>query len=118
MATEHDMSKEEFLQGYSQSKELAESIKKDQKWVYYLIVGSFGLIIILNYLFPNVYWIEKRPVYNFKSGLIGLFLTFFGIIILLNVLCIFKGSLLGWFVLMILSIALLYFGLPLLIGLS
>jgi len=118
MATEHDMSKEELLHGYQHSKQLAESIKNDQRWLYYLIVGSFGLIIILNYLFPNVYWLEKRPVYDFKFGLIGLFLTFFGIIILLNVLCIFKGSLLGWFVLIALSIALLYFGLPLLIGLS
>jgi uncharacterized protein YacL len=118
MATEHDMSKEELLHGYQHSKQLAESIKNDQKWLYYLITGSFVLIIILNYLFPNVYWLEKRPVYDFKFGLTGLFLTFFGVIIFINVLFIFKGSLLGWVVLIALSITLLYFGLPLLIGLS
>ena len=119
MATEYDMSKEEFLQGYKQSKQLSESVKGNQKWVYYLIVGSLGLIIILNYLFPNVYWLEKKPVYNFKYGLIGLFLTFFGFIILISMLCIIKGgSILVWIAAIAFSIALLYFGLPLLIGLS
>ncbi|MDI6826416.1 MAG: hypothetical protein QMD36_04480 [Candidatus Aenigmarchaeota archaeon] len=115
MAAEPEMSEEEYSRGYKQSKELAESLKKDQKWIYYLIAGSFGLIVILNYLFPSVYWTEKRPVYNVKGGLIGLILTFFGVIILMSMLCIVKGgSLLIWVVLIALSIALIYFGLPLL----
>jgi uncharacterized protein YacL len=116
MASEIEMSREEFLRGYYQTKKLAESMKKNDRWLYLSILGSFILIILLNYFFPDIIWVEKKPLYDANFGLIGLVLTFFGIIILTNVICIFKGSFLGWILLLAISILLIYFGFPLLLG--
>jgi uncharacterized protein YacL len=118
MAADCELTEKELLYGYQQSKQLVDTQKKDQRWLYYLIAGSFGLIIILNYMFPHLYWVENRPLYDLKKGFIGLTLMFFGIIILLNILCIFNGSLQAWIFLIIICIVLIYFGLPLLTGFS
>jgi uncharacterized protein YacL len=64
------------------------------------------------------FWVENRPIYDLKKGLIGLVMMFFGIVFLFNVLCVFKGSFQSWVLGIILCIILIYFGLPLLIGLS
>lgn len=93
---------------------------EDQKWIYYLTTGSFILLVIMNYIFPDFYLI-KTP-YNFKAGLIGVGLTFFGAIFLLNALFTGGGeglnSILIWLFGAILSVILVYFGIPLLFGFS
>jgi hypothetical protein len=118
MAINFEPTEKELLYGYQQSKQLLDTQKKDYKWLYYLIAGSFGLIIILNYMFPHVYWVENRPVYDLNKGLIGLFMMFFGIIVLLNLMLLFKGSFEGFILGIIICVILIYFGLPFLIGLS
>ena len=118
MVVESEITEKELLYGYQQSKQLVDMQKNDQKWLYYLLAVSFGSIIILNYAFPNVYWIENRPVYDLKKGFVGLIFIFFGLILSLNILFIFKGSFQDWILIIIISIVLIYFGLPFLTGLS
>jgi len=91
---------------------------EDQRWIYYLTAGSFVLLLIMNFIFPESYSI-KIP-YDYKAGFIGVGLTFFGTIFLLNFL--FFGKTGGLTTILItlfsasLSVILLYFGIPLLFG--
>ena len=119
MVIEANTTKEYLLRG----KEFLSKVKKDQKWLYYSLLGSFGLIVLLNYVFPDVYWIGKKPMHDVKNGFMGLILTFFGCAFLLNALffrSIVKGTfgyyLLTWFIGVVLCIGFLYFGLPLFLG--
>jgi len=119
MVIEANTTKEYLLRG----KELLSKVRKDQKWLYYSLLGSFGLIVLLNYVFPNVYWIEKNPIYDIKNGFIGLILTFFGCAFLLNALFFrsigketFGYYALTWFIGVVLCMVLFYFGLPLFLG--
>ena len=93
---------------------------EDQTWIYYLTAGSFAFLIIMNYLLPETYSIQ--PSYDFKVGLIGLGLTAFGMVFLLCLLCFGSAdnltSILIWFILAAITVALLYFGVPLLFGFS
>ena len=123
------MSKEEvFLRDVKKDKKnfrinfqlIFQKILQDQKWVYYSLIGSFVLLIILNNFIPMS--VEVAP-YNFKSGLLGMTLTFFGTFCLINlmVLEIGKGTSMLSFIFtcsisLVLSIVLLYFGLPLFLG--
>jgi len=119
MVIEANTMKEYLLHG----KELLSRLKEDQKWVYYFLTGSFVLIILLNYVFPDVYWIGKKPMYDVKNGFKGLILTFFGCVFLLNALFFrsigketFGYYALTWFIGVVLCIGFLYFGLPLFLG--
>lgn len=124
------MSKEEvFLRNVKKSKKkknfrinfqaIWQKISQDQKWVYYSIAGSFVLLIILNFFIPAT--TEATP-YNFKEGLLGMILTFFGLFCLINLLLLEIGKqstlsfVLTTLVSIILAIVLLYFGLPLFFG--
>ncbi len=118
MAVDCEPTEKELLYGYQQSKQLVDAQKNNQRWLYYLIVGSFGLILILNYMFPHVYWVDNRPAYSLNKGLIGLIMMFFGIIVILNLIFLFQGSFQGLIFGIIICIILIYFGLPFLIGFS
>jgi len=111
MAVKVYMSKEEIIQSINQIKRL-ELQKKDQRWLYLLWVGSFALIIFLNYMFPNIYPVEKRPVYDLKNGFIGLILTLFGFVFFLNAF-FFKKAGIQTIIFTIICVILLYYGLPL-----
>jgi len=118
------MSKEEvFLRDVKKTKKNFrinfETIFQDQKWLPYSLIGSFILLIILNNFIPTT--VETKP-YNFKSGLLGLTLTFFGLFCLINLMLLEIGKESVWSFLFtslisfILAIVLLYFGLPFLLG--
>jgi polyferredoxin len=118
MTIEYKPKKEFFLQGNEQNKELMIRQKENQKWLYYLIIGSFGFITLLNFLMPDFHWVGPKPL-NIKIGFMGLILTFFGSIFFFSAFFAEGGS--GWFDLswwlrVILCIVLLYFGLPMLFG--
>ncbi len=125
------MSKEEvFLRNVKKKKKkknfrinfktIWQKISQDQKWIYYSIIGSFILLIVLNFFIPAT--TEAAP-YNFKEGFLGMILTFFGLFCLINfsLLEISKGQTMWSFlftvlVSAVLAIILLYFGLPLFFG--
>ena len=123
------MSKEEvFLRDVKKNKKnfrinfqlIFQKILQDQKWVYYPLIGSFVLLIILNNFIPIT--VEVAP-YNFESGFLGMTLTFFGVFCLINLMLleIGKGTSTLSFIFtcsisLVLSIVLLYFGLPLFLG--
>ena len=117
------MSDEELLEGIKQTHQSVEMYKKDQRWLYLLWVGSFALILFLNYMFPNIYSVEKRPIYDFKSGFIGLVLTVFGFTFFFNAF-FFRGVgvesilfyIFTWIIGAIICVVLLYYGLPLFFG--
>ena len=118
MTIELKPTEEYFLRGEEQNKELLSRYKEDQKWLYYLIIGSFGLITLLNFLMPNFHWVEPKPL-NIKIGFIGAIFTFFGAIFFARAFFIAGGeSLLDvyWWICVILCIVLFYFGLPILFG--
>lgn len=114
MAVKNRMSEEDIIQSINQTKQSLELQKKDQRWLYLLVVGSFALMVFLNYTFTNIYSVEKRP-YNIKSGFIGLILTFFGFTLFLNVF-FFKSTGKGFILFAIICVILLYYGLPLLLN--
>ena len=89
---------------------------EDQRWLYYLIIGSFGILVILNYTLPNVYLTESKPVYDLKDGLMGLILMFFGIFFVFNALII--GDIKFWIIEVVLFLIFVYFGLPFLLGMK
>ena len=110
--------KEYFLRGEEQNKELMSRQKEDQKWIYYIIIGSFGLITLLNFMMPNYHWTKSEPI-NIEWGFIGMMLTFFGSVFFLRAFFLSGGVNwydMGWWLCVILSIVLLYFGLPILFG--
>jgi hypothetical protein len=116
MATEKPK-KESYILGCEQNKELLSRHKENQKWLYYLIIGSFGLIILLNFLIPNFHWIKPEPI-GIKFGFMGLILTVFGSIFFFSAFFAEGGDWfdLHWWLRVILCIILLYFGLPMLFG--
>ena len=123
MAVKLRMSEEDIIQSIKQTKQSLELHKKDQRWLYLVWIGSFVLLIFLNYTFPNIYSIEKRPVYDVNSGFVGLILTIFGFTFFLNAFFfrgIGKESILFYFLTWVIGaticVVLLYFGLPLLFG--
>jgi len=118
MAIELKPTEEYFLRGEEQNKELLSRYKEDQKWLYYLILGSFGFIILLNFLMPDFHWVGPKPL-DIKLGFMSVVLTFFGMIFFVR--AFFKEGAEGWldiywWLSVILSIVLLYFGLPILFG--
>ena len=118
MAIELKPDKEYFLRGNEQNKELVSRYKEDQKWVYYMIIGSFGLITLLNFLMPGYHWTKPEPI-DIEWGFVGVILMFFGSIYFISAFFAEGGS--GWFdlywwLLVILCIVFLYFGLPILFG--
>jgi len=118
MVIEVEPTKEHFLHGEEQNKELLSRQKEDQRWVYYLIIGSFGLITLLNFLIPNFHWIKPEPI-EIKFGFIGVILTFLGSVFFFRAFFLKGGGNwfdLYWWLCVILSIVLLYFGLPILFG--
>jgi uncharacterized protein YacL len=108
--------KEELLEGEKQVKKLLEMSKYNQKWLYYLIIGSFGSLIILNFIIPNNYLVKIKPSYDMKNGFIGLVLVVFGAFLLTKIIMYEETEFLGWFIIVILCLILLYFGLPLYLG--
>jgi len=122
MAVKIRMSKEDVIQSINQTKQFLGIQKRDQRWLYLLIAGSFALIVFLNYTLPNVYSVEKKP-FNIKNGFIGLILTVFGFTFLINAL-FFRGIggesiifyIFTWIVGATICIILLYYGLPLFFG--
>jgi len=86
---------------------------EDQRWLGFSVIGSFVLLIILNYIFP--YKPIEKTQFEMKSGFFGVALTFLGALFLLNAL-VTGGEFLPWLIGAVLCIALLYFGLPLLFG--
>jgi len=123
MAIKLIMSDEDLLEGIKQSHQSVEMCKKDHKWLYLLVVGSFALLVFLNYTLPNISIIEKRPIYDFKSGFIGLVLTVFGFTFFFNAF-FFRGIggesiifyVFTWIIGAIICVVLLYYGLPLFFG--
>jgi hypothetical protein len=118
MAIELKPTKEYFLRGEEQDKELLSRQKENQKWVYYVIIGSFGLITFLNFMIPDYHWNRPEPI-EIKWGFVGMILTFFGSIFFLRAFFVKGGSEwfdLYWWLSVILSIILLYFGLPIILG--
>ena len=118
MTIDFNPNKEYFLRGEEQNKQLLNGQEEDQKWIYYVIIGSFCLITLLNFMVPGFHWIKPEPI-EIKWGFIGVILTFFGSILFLRAFFLSGGK--GWFDLywwlcVILSIVLLYFGLPILFG--
>ena len=118
------MSKEEvFLRDVKKEKKNFrinfEVIFQDQRWIPYVVIGSFILLIILNYFIPAT---PKVAPYNFESGLLGLGLTFFGVFCLINLMLLEIGKESVWsfiftsLISFVLAIVLLYFGLPLFLG--
>ena len=118
MAIELKPTKEYFLRGNEQIKELVNRYKEDQKWVYFLVFGSFSLITLLNFIMPGYHWIKPEPI-DIEWGFIGVVLTFFGSLFFLRSFFFEGGGNwldLYWWLCVILSIVLLYFGLPILFG--
>ncbi len=118
MVIEPKPTKEYFLRGNEQNKELLSRQKEKQNWIYYIIIGSFGLITLLNFMIPDYHWAKPEPI-GIKIGSMGMTLTFFGSIFFLRAFFVKGGS--GWFdaywwLSVILCIILLYFGLPILFG--
>ena len=118
MAIKIEPTKEYFLRGEEQNKELLSRYKEDQKWIYYMIIGSFGLITLLNFLMPGFHWVKPELI-DIKYGFVGVILTFFGSMFFIRAFFFSGGE--GWFNLwwwlcVILSIVLLHFGLPMLFG--
>jgi len=105
--------KEELLEGERQVKQSLEMYKSNQKWLYYLLVGSFGLLVILNTIIPSNYLVRSRPSYDIKNGFIGLVLVAFGSFFLLHVIMYEEIEFLRWFIVLVIAAVLLYFGLPL-----
>jgi len=123
MAVKIYMSKEEIREGIKQTYQSVDMCKKDHKWLYLLWIGSFALLVFLNYTLPNIYTIEKKPIYDVEIGFVGLILTVFGFTFFLN--AFFFRSIGGetiifyiftWIVGAIICVTLLYFGLPLFFG--
>jgi len=118
MTIEIKPTKEYFLRGEEQNKELLIRQKENQNWIYYIIIGSFGLITLLNFLMPNFHWIKPEPV-DIKFGFIRVILTFFGSLFFFRAFFLEGGGTwfdLRWWLCVILTIILLYFGLPILFG--
>lgn len=123
MAVELRMSEEELLKGIKQSNQSVEMCKKDQRWLYLLVIGSFGLLVAMNYNFPNLYPIEKKPIYDANYGFLGLVLTGFGISFFFNAIffrSIGEESIIffifTWLIGAVLCVFLLYYGFPLFFG--
>lgn len=118
MTIEIEPEKEYFLKGNEQCKELLMRHKENQKWIYYVIIGSLSLITILNFMIPNFHWIKPDPI-NIKLGFVGVILVFFGSVFFFRA---FIQSVaenwfdLYWWICVILTIVLFYFGLPILFG--
>lgn len=86
---------------------------ENQKWLLYALLSSSTLIIILNSVYTGAHAIEKVP-YSLKEGIIGVFLSFFGVLFFLELMGDRK---MNYFILhLILSIILLYFGIGMLLG--
>ena len=117
MAIEAMPEKEYFLHGEEQNKELLSREKEEQKWVYYIIIGSFVLITFLNFTIPDFHWIKPQPI-DIKLGFMGVLLMFFGSMFFIRAFFMGNGSWLDlyWWLSVILCIVLLYFGLPILFG--
>lgn len=118
MVIEVESTKEYFLRGEEQNKELLSRQKENQNWIYYIIIGSFGLITLFNFMMPGFHWIKPEPI-NIKWGFMGVILTFFGLMFFLRAFFVRGGSGwldLYWWLSVILCVVLLYFGLPILFG--
>lgn len=123
MAVKLRMSEEDIIQSIKQTKQFLEMQKKGQRWLYLLVLGSFALIVFLNYTFPNIYSVEKRLIYDVNSEFIGLILTIFGFTFLINAF-FFRGIvgesiilyILTWVIGATICVILLYYGLPLFFG--
>ena len=118
MAIEIEPKKEYLLQGDEQCKELLSRHKEGQKWIYCIIIGSLGLITLLNFMIPDFHWIKPEPI-EIKFGFIGVILTFLGSVFFFRAFFLKGGGNwfdLYWWLCVILSIVLLYFGLPILFG--
>jgi hypothetical protein len=115
MAVEIRPSKKCLLHGSKQIKEFLKVQKEKQNWIYYLIIGSFVSIVILNHLFPDVYWVEPKPALSIKSGFLGVILMFFGTIFFIRAFFL-GGTDWYWVLSIVLCVVLLYFGIPLLFG--
>jgi hypothetical protein len=115
MAVEIRPSKKHLLHGSEQIKEFMKVQKEKQDWIYYLIIGSFVSIVILNHLFPDVYWVEPKPSLSIKSGFLGVILMFFGTMFFMRAF-VKGGDDWYWVLSIVLCIVLLYFGIPLLFG--
>jgi len=123
MAVKIYMSKEELLKGIKQTYQSVEMCKKDHRWLYLLWLGSFALLVFLNYTLPNIYTVAKRPIFDVKIEFVGLILTVFGFTFFLNAF-FFRGVggesilfyILTWIIGATICVILLYYGLPLFFG--
>lgn len=118
MAIELRPTKEYLLRGEEQNKKLMDRKKENQKWIYYMLIGSFGLMTLLNFMIPDFYWTKPEPI-EIKVGFTGVILTSFGSVFFFRAFFLAGGG--NWFdpywwLCVILSIVLLYFGLPILFG--
>jgi len=115
MAVKIRMSEEDVVNSIKQTHQFLEMQKKDQRWLHILWIGSFVLIIFLNYTFPNISLVEKKPLYDVNTGFMGLILTVFGFIFFFNAF-FFKSIKKESILFTIICIILLYYGLPLFLG--
>ena len=91
---------------------------EDGKWVYPSIIGSFVLLIIMNFIIP-VTPISKLP-FDLTEGLVSVFMILIGTGGLVTFLCNVRvgdlTAILISFLGLLISLVLLYFGLPILFG--
>jgi hypothetical protein len=90
---------------------------EDQKWIYYSTMGSFALLIILNFLLPDIS-VTKVP-FDLGEGLVSVFMIFIGTGFLITFFSAGAGSLKEIFISLLglaISLVLLYFGFPILFG--
>lgn len=85
---------------------------EDQKWIYYLVLGSFVSIVLLNYAYPSMI---EEPTYQIKPGPLGVILTAAGGIFLYSGLLEAPLGFINGFVIILIAIVLFYFGIPLLL---
>lgn len=85
---------------------------EDQKWIYYLVFASLVILVLMNYVYPNT---MEKQTYEIKTGFLGFILTTAGVIFLLSGLEFAPRGFINGFIIIVIAVALLYFGLPLLL---
>ncbi len=103
--------KEEVFKAKERKKK--EIPKEENRWVYYLLISCFFLLVILNFLIPY----SKKPEYDVRMGFVGLCLTFLGSLLFLSFTFFAGLGFFRWLIGFVIALVLLYFGFSLLLGL-
>lgn len=115
MAIDKRPSKDYLVLESKRTEEFIRSNEERQDWIFCLLFGSFIPLLLLNYFFPDVYWVEPRRALEIRSGFLGVILMFFGTVFFTRAFFV-GGDDRYWALSVILSLILLYFGIPLLFG--